>query len=186
MTQAGADGLARTSEPRTVRRHRQLAVAATMVIVLVVAGAALWLGGVRGGDLRLVVIDHDSGAVVYTRPVEIGERFVLEHTHSVTRRPIVETFSVADEETIAIEELWFDEFGPNLPAGPEQLGDHAEFLHEDGAFRVLHHGFPIGTVPLRVGSPAVDHVLTFSDDERVRLRDIARSGAWLDLVVRLG
>lgn len=184
MTQAGAGEFARSDHPRAAPRRRHVTAVAVLAIGLAAAGAANWLGVVRSGDLSIAVVDHASGQVVYERPAEIGERFVLEHTHSVTRRPIVETFSVAAPDTIALEELWFDEFGPNLPAGPEQLGDHVTFIHEDGAFRVLHHGYPIGTVPLRVGSAEVDHVLTFSDHERVRLLDIVPAGMWVDFVVR--
>jgi hypothetical protein len=117
----------------------------------------------------------------------VGATFQLEHTHSVTGRPVTETFSVSDRDTLALEELWFDESGPNLPTGPERIGDRTTtFLHEDGAYRVLHHGHPLGAVPLVVGSEAVDHSLMFDGGARVRLLDIARAGAHVELTVRAG
>jgi hypothetical protein len=140
---------------------------------------------IGSGEIRLEIYDHGEDAVVFTRVVGSGESFDLEHTHSVTKRLVVETFSVDETPQILLDELWFDEFGPNLPAGSEQIGDRTTtFIHEDGAYRVLHHSFPIGTVPVRVGSEAVDHVLVFSDGERVRLLDVARAGEYVELAVQ--
>ncbi|RNL86254.1 DUF1850 domain-containing protein [Halostreptopolyspora alba] len=108
----------------------------------------------------------------------------MEHTHSVTKRPVDEVFSVGDGG-ILMQELRFDEFGANLPAGPQRIGDTTTtFLHENGEFRVLHHGRPLGTVPLRVGGPKVDHVLTLPGGTRVRLLDLAPRGTFVELGVR--
>jgi hypothetical protein len=170
--------------PLPPHRRRVIAIAA-VAVVLAAAAAVAWLAA-RPVQLAVVVRGTGADELVYERPVELGETFVLEHTHSVTRRLVRETFSVLDGESIALEELWFDEFGPNLPAGPEVFDHEVSWLHEDGAYRVLHHSHPLGVVPLRVGSAEVDHTLTFADGERVRLLDIAPRGAWVDLIVRTG
>lgn len=188
MTQAGAVDMVQPELPDASPRRRASGSVAAGVLVALVATVLLVSQvaagrGSGGADTAFEVRDHASGSAAYSRPMSRGESFQLTHTHSVTKRTVIETFSVADGGTLALEELWFDEFGPNLPAGPEQLGSHATFLHEDGAYRVLHHGYPIGTVPVRVGSEAVDHVLTFANGERVRLLDIARAGAWVELMV---
>jgi hypothetical protein len=166
-------------------RRSLIVVTAAVAVLTAAAAIALTVGG---GQPRFAVVDRGSGEgagdLVYEREVEPGETFVLEHTHSVTRRLVRETFSVLDGETIALEELWFDEFGPNLPAGPEVFDHDVTWLHEGGAYRVVHHSYPIGVVPLRVGSATVDHTLTFADGQRVRLLDIAPRGAWVDLIVR--
>jgi hypothetical protein len=178
----------RSGSPFSPARRRLLAIV-TAAVMVAAAAAVVWLWPGASG-LRLAVVDRGTGQgpgeVVYERAVEPGEAFVLEHTHSVTRRVVRETFSVLDGETIALEELWFDEFGPNLPAGPEVFDHEVTWLHEEGAYRVVHHSHPIGVVPLRVGSAEVDHTLTFADGEQIRLLDIAPRGAWVDLVVRTG
>lgn len=163
------------------------------LLIAVLAGVALALGlggwhatGASGGGqaTSFEVWDHGRGEVAFARELEVGDRFRLEHTHSVTRRPVVETFSVGDASTIALEELWFDEPGPNLPAGADAVGHAgATFLHEDGAFRVLHHGHPIGSLPLMVGGVGVDHQLVFEDGQRVRLLDVVRRGERVELTV---
>jgi hypothetical protein len=143
------------------------------------------VGGTSPSAVTFEVWDQRTQQPVHTHEVEIDTTFTLEHTHSVTKRTVRETFSVQEGPLIALEELWFDEPGPNLPSGPEPLGDGmTTFLREGGAFRVLHHGHPIGTVPLLVGSAEVDHVLNFAAGEQVRLLDVADPGTPVELRVR--
>jgi hypothetical protein len=166
-----------------------------VVILGIAAATTAWWWSAAGPaagpavppGLQLQVWDHERAVALHTRQVTAGETFVLRHTHSVTRRPVVETFSVAGPAGIAMEELWFDEFGPNLPAGPEQIGEVTTTFHaEDGAFRVEHHGRLLPTVPLRVGSASVDHVLTFSDGTRLRLLDLTRPAAFVEIRIAGG
>ncbi len=158
-----------------------------LLMLLAVVGIGAWQVFPPGGapaTTTLELVAHGRDEVVDTREIEVGASFRLEHTHSVTRRLVVETFSVKDPTTLAIDELWFDEPGPNLPSGPEPSGDgHTTFLQEDGAFRVLHHGAAIGSLPLMVGGPAVDHTLVFADGERLRLLDVVRRGERVELAV---
>lgn len=176
------------------------ALAALLVVAVTVTGWSLWTGpsrsfglpGSAGGDdpragLQLVVVDHGRDEVVYRRPVTAGERFELRHVHSVTRRPVRETFSVAGAEGIAMEQLWFDEFGANLPAGPETIGEvTTSFERTADGFVVDHHGRLLPTVPLRVGGPSVDHVLIFADGQRLRLLTVADRAAHVELRVAGG
>lgn len=155
--------------------------------MVVIGGVWALTSAVSPDTTQLEVWSHGEDEVAFARELEVGATFRLEHTHSVTRRTVVETFSVPDASTIAIEELWFDEQGPNLPAGSEPLGDGTTtFLQEDGAFRVLHHGYPIGTLPLMVGGPEVDHTLVFPDGQRVRLLDVVRRGERVEVKVGAG
>jgi hypothetical protein len=167
-------------------RGRPRWLLAAMVAIAVLVGSWWFIAEGRVGgqvDPVLQLTDHGRGEVVFERPVDEGELFRLEHAHSVTGRPVIETFSIR-EATIALEELWFDEFGPNLPAGPERIGDRTTtMLRDGGGYRVLHHGHPIGAVPLRVGSEAVDHTVRFADGERLRLLDVAPVGAYVEFNV---
>lgn len=148
--------------------------ARTPVVLALSLVAALFYGGAAMAEARprLEVVDQDSGRVVYSRTVVDGERFTMTHTHSVTRREVVEIFS-AGTGGIHMEELRFDEFGPNLPAGPERIdGVLTTFRHVGGEFRVDHHSRVLGTIPLLTGSRQVDHTLIFADGRQVRLIDV--------------
>lgn len=148
--------------------------------------AVLLLGRADLGDPRprLEIVDQRAERVVYSRPVIAGERFQLTHTHSVTRRPVEEIFSVGPKG-IHLEELRFDEFGPNLPSGPERIdGVTTTFRHVAGEYRVSHHGRPLGTLPLLTGGPKVDHAVIFADGRRVRLLDVAPPRSPVELRIR--
>ncbi|MGH3739431.1 MAG: DUF1850 domain-containing protein, partial [Micromonosporaceae bacterium] len=153
-----------------------------------VAGAAGYGPGTRGpaGGMRLEVWDARAERVVHHRPVTAGERFTLRHVHSVTRRPVRETYS-ATTDGVAMEELWFDTFGANLPAGPERIGPvTTTFLVEDHGYRVLHHGRLMPVVPLLTGRPRVNHELLFTDGSRLRLLDLVPPSTPLELRIAAG
>ncbi len=162
-------GRAPREAPATPVRRRAVVVTAMMLF----ATTAVVLVALGGSGSTVFVVRDGEAVVRHERPVRVGERFALHHTHSVTGRPVVETFSVLDASTLAIEELWFDRHGANLPTGPETIdGFTTTYLEQDGAYRVLHHGRPIGELPLVVGSESVDHVVEFEDGTRVHLLDI--------------
>ncbi len=162
-------------------------VAATAVVLGVVLVAIAWPPGQAPGPAILELADPDTGEVLYERSVAQGAEVVLTHTHSVTRRPVVERFSVNPDLVLTLESMEFDEPGPNLPTGPERFGEQmTTFTTVDGVYRVDHHGYPIGSVTLRTGGAEVDHTLTIGDDEQVRLLELTRAGGPVELRVTAG
>jgi len=172
--------------PRTPWRARRgwllLGVAA---VAAVAAVAGLLLTGLPTSTQPVLVLrDVDTGTELHRRDVEVGERFELRHTHSVTRRAVVETFGVDDTPGLTLEGMVFDHPGPNLPTGPEQFGDRmTTFTVADGVYRVDHHGYPIGRVTIRVGTAPVDHTLAFDDGTTLRFLDLTRAGGGIELEV---
>lgn len=49
-----------------------------------------------------------------------GDRFTLRWTHTVTLRPVEEEYEVGAGRRLHLRQLVFDQYGPNLPAGPEE------------------------------------------------------------------
>ncbi len=179
-TAAGAEAAPAAPAPRRARGRRWWPLA----LVLLAAGLVLVTSLRSGGDdARLQVVEQTTGEVLAERDVASGERFELRHVHSVTDREVIETFSVDRRAGIALEELWFDEHGANLPTGSERIGETTTTYEEqaDGSFLVRHHGHVIGTLPLLVGSSQVDHRIAFTDGEGWRLLDVARSGARVEV-----
>jgi hypothetical protein len=166
-------------------RSRGASIGAIAAVgIAAVALIAIWQPWGDGAEARwLTVTDHRVGEVVYEREMRVGETFALEHTHSVTRRPVTETFSILEADEIGLEELVFDDYGPNLPAGPEHVGPHATFETNGREVRIRHHGHPIGTLPLVVGGEHVDHAVVFEDGQRLRLLDVTRRGSRVELAV---
>lgn len=170
--------------PHLRRRGVALRAVVTALVVTTALVAAVSFALATRDAPRLVVTDARTGDQLLVRDVEVGERFQLEHIHSVTGRPVIETFSVLDGATVAIEELWFDQHGANLPTGSERIGEtQTTYLEEEDGYRVLHHAHAIGTLPLIVGSPGVDHRVRFEDGEELRLLDVADAGAPIEVSI---
>lgn len=158
-------------------------MAATWVAAIALAGVTA-CSPTTSTDSLLELVDPSTGRLLHEQVVEVGEDLVLTHTHSVTRREIIERFSVNDDHVLTLESMEFDQPGPNLPTGPERFGDRmTSFETVDGVYRVVHHGFPIGSVTLRAGGVDVDHTLSFANGEQVRLLELTRAGGPVELRV---
>ncbi|GAA1460642.1 hypothetical protein GCM10009603_23040 [Nocardiopsis exhalans] len=124
---------------------------------------------------------HETGDVLLSLPVELGQRVELVHTHSVHRRPVHEVYSVSVSDGLLMEEIRFDAHGANLPSGPETIGGVTTTFERVGSgYRADHHGRPLGTVRMVVGSGDVDHRLVVADKE-IRLLDLAEPGTRIEL-----
>lgn len=160
-------------------------VSGGLALVLVLAVSVLTLTGSVGPGPAWFGIRHaQTQATLLNLPVEIGQRIELSHTHSVHRRPVYEVYSVSPSSGLAMEEMRFDAHGANLPSGPETIGGvTTTFEREGSGYRVDHHGRPLGTVRMMVGSDDVDHTLSVAGRD-VRLLDLAGPGTGVELYVR--
>ncbi|WP_278312890.1 DUF1850 domain-containing protein [Lolliginicoccus levis] len=155
-----------------------------LLVLALGALASLVCAACTSGDepLRFEIYSHGTDEVVYSTPISPGEPITLDHIHSVHKRPVHEVFSVNEQGRMTMREMVFDRIGANLPGGPETIGGiTTTYLVEDGQFRVLHHDRPLGIVPMIVGHPAVDHTITMPSGTSVRLLDLVRAGARVDL-----
>ncbi|BDG61623.1 hypothetical protein caldi_27130 [Caldinitratiruptor microaerophilus] len=83
------------------------AAALAAVALLLFPSRALTVRGARDGDL------------IWAAPVRAGEEFRLTWIHTVTRRPVTETYAVTAGGRLRLVEMVFDQFGANLPHRPE-------------------------------------------------------------------
>ncbi|WP_081748589.1 DUF1850 domain-containing protein [Nocardiopsis sp. CNT312] len=155
------------------------------VFVAVLLGCALLLTGstdTASAWFCVRVVGEDRP--VLSVPVRVGDLVGLDHTHSVHRRPVTEVYSVSPAAGLAIEELRADAHGANLPSGPETVdGATSTFARDGSGYRVDHHGRPLGSVRMVVGTADVDHRLTF-EGRTVRLLDLVGPGAGVELYVQ--
>lgn len=160
-------------------RRRKTAIFA--VLVLLVVPAVL----VAAPPAILIVKEHQTGNVLFRKPVEIGEPFTLYYVHSITKQPVQEVYHVHDRHTLALEEMRFDSFGSNLPVGPERVeGKTTSFDARGGYYRVTYEGRFFERVPLRVGQVVADHRLLFRDGTCFRFLDATKGGTYVDFYVR--
>lgn len=131
------------------------------------------------------VKDYDSGKVLFNKVIKINDTFTLEFIHSVTMRPVYEVYFIKDKNTLALKELRFDEFGPNLPAGPETFeNERTEFIIENGAYTVLFQNRNFDSILLRTGKVIANHTIIFQDNSRLVFSEITPGGSLVEYLVR--
>ncbi|MFZ5648005.1 MAG: DUF1850 domain-containing protein [Bacillota bacterium] len=104
----------------------------------------------------LEVVRGRTGEILYQCPVQVGEEFKLTFIHSVTLRPVEETYRVTSDHKIAIVEMVFDDSGPNLPAYPE---GSTRWIIEKNRWRVVGYDTLLEEISLLVAQHVADHTL---------------------------
>jgi len=90
----------------------------------------------------------------WTVPASAGAEFRLTWIHTVSKRPVSETYGVDAGGKICLKELVFDHEGPNLPSGPE---DGTSWRIEQG--RVVVTGYRRCLRQLNLGVSPLGHRL---------------------------
>ena len=130
----------------------------------------------------LEVADMDRERIVFRRVIPVGETFSMVHTHSITKRPVRETFRVTKDRRIAIVEMEFDHFGANLPVRPEKDGrGMTEFLIRNGKYIVRYDETVYPALDLRVGQVIAHHRLKFEDGTTADLVRLAGGGTYVQI-----
>ena len=110
---------------------------------------------------QYLTVTDERGAVVYLRPVKLGERYTVRFIHSVARRPVDEIYEIAPDCSI-LRETVYDMMGAGLPTGPL---DGQTFRVEDVAYRSRGFHLRLPAVTYRISKVAADHTLFVGTDE---------------------
>lgn len=153
--------------------------AAFGLLLLLIGSLLSWFSS---GWAVLEVVDMDREHIVFRRLIPVGETFSMIHTHSITKRPVRETFRVTKDRRIAIVEMEFDHFGANLPVRPEKDGSGmTEFLIRNGKYIVRYDETIYPALDLRVGRVIAHHRLKFSDGTIADLVRLAGGGTYVQI-----
>jgi hypothetical protein len=133
----------------------------------------------QGGDaLELQLRRIDEEGILLAVPLRPGERFIIDYRHSVDGGPVSEAHSVDRSGLIFIEEERFLRYG----AGMGHWAGHGTLAPQGSDCVIAGIHRPLGRPILRIGSPGVDHALTWRG-RRVALSSRA-PGVRVRLVVR--
>lgn len=76
-----------------------------------------------------------------------------------------------------MEQMVFDEFGPNLPARPEF---DQEWIIADGKFTVTNYDLVFNRVPVTIGAVIANHTLHYRD-KIIPLKDVYKPGGYVHI-----
>lgn len=131
--------------------------------------------------LQVYVADKgpDYNNVLLQLPAKPGEFFSVKWIHSVSLRPVIETYKIEEDLKISIYEMKFDSFSANLPASPDY--DTKWEFHDD-YIRVYNYDVIFDAVPVVIGKVVADHTLQFRDTA-IHLKDIYKAGGFVKIRV---
>jgi hypothetical protein len=112
--------------------------------------ASLWA---ESAGMLLEIVRRADGEVLWSHPVEVGERFTLDYRHSSDLTPVYDVFQVTAQGAFILKEERFDWYGSGLEFHPS-----ADITFSGSQTRVRLHR-PFARIPLRVGEVA-GHTLT--------------------------
>jgi len=117
--------------------------------------------------------------VVLQNKATIGETFDVYWTHSVSRRPVIETYKIEDDYMISIEQMIFDTFSANLPASPDY---DTKWEYTKDYIRVYNYDVEFDAVPVVIGKVRADHILIYKD-LNVHLKEVYKPGGYVKIGV---
>lgn len=144
------------------------------VLLVVVPICLFWPSG------PALIVTDASGKRVYSREMELGERFSVVFIHSVAKSRVEEVFEITGDAEFRLRETLYADFGAGLPH-EELPGLRMEF--GEGRIRLSGYDVRFDELSIRVGYIA-GHRLKFSAGEPVRLAELAKPGAELRLAVK--
>ena len=120
---------------------------------------------------------NGSEELVYQQLAEVGSCFDISWIHSVTLRPVIETYLLEAPGKIPIVKMTFDEFGPNLPAHPEI---NQYWVIEDGKYNVMGYEIVFDRVPVTIGAVIANHILIY-DGKETCLKEVYKPGGYVHI-----
>lgn len=129
--------------------------------------------------LQVYVVDKgpNFNKVLLQLPVKPGEKFSVNWTHSVSLRPVIETYKIENDLNISIYEMIFDSFSANLPASPDY---NTIWEFKDDHIRVYNYDVIFDAVPVVIGKVVANHTL-YVKDSIVPLKDIYKPGGYVKI-----
>ncbi|WP_459195542.1 DUF1850 domain-containing protein [Wukongibacter baidiensis] len=131
--------------------------------------------------LQVYVADKgpNFNKVLLQLPVRPEEKFSVKWTHSVSLRPVIETYKIENDLNISIYEMIFDTFSANLPASPDY---DTIWEYNDDHIRVYNYDVIFDSVPIVIGKVVANHTLHVRDSV-IPLKDIYKPGGFVKIRV---
>lgn len=131
--------------------------------------------------LQVYVVDKgpNLNKVLLQLPIKREEKFSVKWTHSVSLRPVTETYKIENDLNISIYEMIFDSFSANLPASPDY---NTIWEFNEDHIRVYNYDVIFDAVPVVIGKIVANHKLCVGD-EIIPLKDIYKPGGYVKIRV---
>lgn len=157
--------LSQAAEPGRIKFSRPALFLLLLLAVLLLFAAILFIPAVR----QLVIVQEDTGRILYHTDVRIGDTFTVYYRHSVNKGPVEDVFEIDPGYGILLKKSIFRSFGAGIP-GESQEG-HILRIRDDH-MELDNINRKLDAYLLYVGTVA-EHAF-IKDTERVELARICK------------
>jgi hypothetical protein len=129
--------------------------------------------------LQVYVFDQGErfGEVIYQTATKVDDELTVKWTHSVSRRPIYETYTINKQLKFDIKEMRFDTYSANLPSKPE---NDTKWEFHDDYIRVYNYDVEFNEIPVVIGKVIANHILQYKNKEII-LKDEYKPGGYVKI-----
>ena len=128
-------------------------------------------------DVYIADKGNDYNKVIYTTKVDLEDTFSVYWTHSVSLRPVIETYKIKNDYNISVEEMIFDTFSANLPASPDY---NTKWEYHYNYIKVYDYDLEFDAVPVVIGKVVANHKLIYNNNTIV-LKDLYKPGGFVKI-----
>ena len=131
--------------------------------------------------LQVYIFDQGErfNEVIYQTVTHIEDDVTVKWIHSVSRRPITETYTINNEMKFDIKEMRFDTYSANLPSEPE---NDTIWEFNDNYIRVYNYDVEFNEIPIVIGKVIANHILQYKNKEVV-LKNLYKPGGYVKVRV---
>lgn len=131
--------------------------------------------------LQVYVFDQGENFnnIIYQRMAKVNDELTVKWTHSVSIRPVYETYTINKDLKFNIKEMRFDTYSANLPSKPE---NNTKWEFHDDYIRVYNYDIEFDEVPIVIGKVRANHILQYKD-ENIVLKDRYKPGGYVKIRV---
>ncbi len=153
-------------------RRFKLIIICTVIITLILSFYKITL-------LQVYIADKgpNFNRVLLQLPIKSGDTFSVKWTHSVSLRPVIETYKIEKNLNISIYEMIFDSFSANLPSSPDY---NTIWEYNEDHIRVYNYDVTFDSLPVVIGKVVANHTL-YVRDSVIPLKDIYKPGGFVKI-----
>lgn len=128
----------------------------------------------------LTITDGKSGKVIYTSPLQVGDRFAIQFIHSIHRTPVYEEYYVDNELNMILDKVIYETYGVG---NPSSLEPGQTFKQENGKYIIGNVNRKLPSFELSIGQVIANHQLIIKD-KWIPLTSLHPPGRWVIIQIK--
>ena len=125
--------------------------------------------------------DLYSGEILTYVPIEEGQTFQLEYTHSIHRSTVIDTYKIISDNRIQQTTLQYEDLAIGMPS--DALFEEETFVEKDGKYFIENMNRVFPSINLSTSQVVVSHKLNVRNNQ-YELHEYITPGSFITIEVR--